>query len=133
MAAAVAGQTFGQKAMELAGLTREELIRRGAAMAASIKRVKERTKAPIKQFAGTFSGWTGGAVSGVVHYYLPEVLGVPVDGAVGALISLGCLAGAGDPLADAGAIFGVGLTSPAISRGVENGLRTLAAKHKKAA
>lgn len=122
---------LAQKATELGQLTRDELTRRAMSMASTIKRVKEKGKAPLRQFAGTFGGWTGGAVSGVTHYYLPEVLGVPVDGAVGLLISLGALAGAGDSLADAAAVFGVGLTAPAISRGVENGIRTLAAKSKK--
>ena len=121
--------TLGQKVNDLAALTRDELMRRASSMAASIKRVREKGKAPLKQFACTFSGWTGGAVSGVTHYFLPELLGVPVDGAVGVLISLGSLAGAGkSDLADASAVFGVGLTAPAISRGVENGIRTLAAK-----
>lgn len=127
----MAATALGQKAGELAQLTRDELIRKGTSMAMTLKRVREKGKAPLKQFAGTFAGWTGGAVSGVTHYYLPEVLGVPVDGGVGVLVSLGALMGAGDSLADAAAIFGVGLTAPAISRGVENGIRTLAAKSSK--
>lgn len=122
---------LGQKAGELAQLTRDELTKKAMSMAGTLKRVREKGKAPLKQFAGTFSGWVGGSLSGVTHYYLPEVMGIPVDGAVGALISLGCLAGAGDSLADTAAVFGVGLTAPAISRGVENGIRTLAAKTAK--
>lgn len=121
------------KAHELMTLSKDELVKKGAAMATSLRNIKNKAKAPLKQFAGTASGWAGAAVSGVTHYYIPDVMGVPVDGAVGVLISLGCLMGAGDSLADASAIFGVGLAAPAISRGVENGIRTWAAHSKKAA
>lgn len=127
----MAASALGTKATELAQLTRDELTRKAMSMAGTLRNLRQKGKAPLKQFAGTFSGWCGGAVSGVTHYYLPEVLGVPVDGAVGALISLGSLMGAGDSLADTAAVFGVGLTAPAISRGVETSIRTLAAKSKK--
>lgn len=119
------------KASELGQLTRDELTKKAISMASMYNRLKQKGKAPLRQAAGTLAGFTGGAVSGVTHYYLPEVLGVPVDGAVGLLIALGSLSGAGDSLADAAAVFGVGLASPAVSRGVENGLRTLAAKSPK--
>lgn len=119
---------ISQKARELATMSKDELATRAAAMGQALKRVRDKAKAPLKQFAGTAAGWGGGAVSGLVHYYLPEVAGVPVDGAVGVLISLGALMGAGDSLADTSAVFGVGLASPAISRGVDGGMRTWKAK-----
>lgn len=93
-----------------------------------LSNLKEKAQAPLQQGAFTLSGWGGGIMSGVVRAFVPEVFGIPVDGAVGVGISLLSLLGAGDKLWDASAVFGVGLAAPAFSRGTEGLIRTWMAK-----
>lgn len=88
-----------------------------------IVNAKQKMAAPIEQFTLTASGWGGGVVSGVVRAFVPEVFGAPVDGVLGVLISLFALTGAGEQIWDATASFGVGLATPAFSRGVEGLIR----------
>ena len=77
----------------------------------------------MAQGAHTLSGWGGGIASGVIRAFVPELFGLPVDGALGVAISLLCLLKAGDSLVDATAVFGVGLAAPAFSRGTEGIIR----------
>lgn len=85
-----------------------------------IVNMKEKLQAPVQQGALTISGWGGAIGSGVIRAFVPEVFGVPVDGALGVALSLFSLLGAGDgKIWDATAVFGVGLAAPAFSRGTE--------------
>jgi hypothetical protein len=90
---------------------------------------KQKLQAPMQQGALTLSGWGGGITSGIVRAFVPEVFGVPVDGAIGVALSLFSLMGAGEnKLWDATAVFGVGLAAPAFSRGTEKLIKDWMAK-----
>lgn len=110
------------------GMNKEELVNALTRTKNYIVNLKEKAQAPLQQGAFTLSGWGGGIVSGLVRAFVPEVFGVPVDGAVGVAISLLSLLGAGDKLWDASAVFGVGLAAPAFSRGTEGLIRGWMAK-----
>jgi hypothetical protein len=106
------------------GMTKDELVSAYARAKNYLATFKARAQAPMEQGALTLSGWGGGILSGVLRVYLPEVWGVPVDGALGVVISLASLMGAGEAkMWDASAVFGVGLAAPALSRGTENLLK----------
>lgn len=109
-------------------MSKDELVDALTRTKKYIVNLREKAQAPLQQGAFTLSGWGGGVASGVVRAFMPEVFGVPVDGAVGVAISLLSLMGAGDRLWDATAVFGVGLASPAFSRGTEGLIRGWMAK-----
>ena len=124
--------TASEAAHLLATRSKEELARGMASLAHKMHGFIESKKAPLLQLAHTASGLGGGVVSGVIRTFLPELWGIPVDGTLGVITSLFCLAGAGDNLVDAVAEFGVGLAAPAFSRGTEGILRTWLAAPKTA-
>ncbi len=103
----------------LRDMSKDELISGLARAKAAAINLKEKLEAPMAQGANTLAGWGGGIASGVIRAFIPEVFGLPVDGTLGVLTSLLCLLKAGDSLVDATAVFGVGLASPAFSRGTE--------------
>lgn len=109
-------------------MSKDELVSALSRTKNYIANLRDKAQAPLQQGAFTLSGWGGGIVSGVVRAFMPEVFGVPVDGALGVAISLLSLMGAGDRLWDATAVFGVGLASPAFSRGTEGLIRGWMAK-----
>lgn len=122
------------KVAGLMNLSKEQLAKGYASAHSWLKNAKAKAEAPIKQGTRTVSGLLGGCVSGAVHAYIPEVMGLPVDGTLGVIISLGSLLYAGDTAADAAAVFGVGLAAPALSRGTESlitSARQKAAANKK--
>lgn len=98
---------------------KDELIQGLARAKAAALNLKNKLEAPMEQGASTLAGWGGGIASGVIRAFIPEVFGLPVDGVLGVLTSLFCLLKAGDSLVDATAVFGVGLASPAFSRGTQ--------------
>lgn len=103
----------------LSDMSKSEAITSLARAKAAMVRLKESMAAPMEQGAATLAGWGGGVASGVIRVFIPEVFGLPVDGILGVTTSVLCLLKAGEPLFDATAVFGVGLASPAFSRGTE--------------
>jgi len=113
-------------------MNKDELISSLGKAKSALINLREKLEAPMAQGAHTMSGWGGGIVSGVIRAFVPELFGLPVDGALGVAISLLCLLKAGDSLVDATAVFGVGLAAPAFSRGTEGIIRNWMAQPKAA-
>jgi len=126
----MANGSVSEAAHLLATRSKEELAKGLASATTRLKNFIEGSKAPLMQLAHTGAGWGGGIASGVIRTFLPEVWGIPVDGTIGVITSLVCMAGAGDHLVDAVAEFGVGLAAPAFSRGTESIMRTWLAAPK---
>lgn len=103
----------------LRDMSKDELISGLARAKAAAINLREKLEAPMTQGASTLAGWGGGIASGLIRAFIPELFGVPLDGALGVTTSLLCLLKAGNPLVDATSVFGVGLASPAFSRGTE--------------
>jgi len=103
----------------LRDMSKDELISAIARARAAAITLKKNLAAPMTQGASTLAGWGGGIASGLIRAFIPEVFGLPLDGVLGVGTSLLTLLKAGDSLADATAVFGVGLASPAFSRGTE--------------
>lgn len=100
-------------------MTKDEALSALTRAKNSLVKIKEAAEAPLAQGMCTLSGIGGGVASGVIRAYVPEVYGIPVDGALGVAISVLSLLGAGEKIYDATAVFGVGLAAPAFSRGTE--------------
>jgi hypothetical protein len=103
----------------LRDMSKDELITGMARAKQTLQRIRTEMEAPMAQGAKTLAGWGGGVTSGVIRAFIPELFGLPVDGTLGVATSLLCLLKAGDSLVDATAVFGVGLSAPAFSRGTE--------------
>lgn len=101
-------------------MSKDDLISGMARAKQALVRIRTEMAAPMQQGASTLAGWGGGVASGVIRAFIPELFGLPVDGVLGVTTSALCLLKAGDSLADATAVFGVGLASPAFSRGTES-------------
>jgi hypothetical protein len=80
------------------------------------KSIVEKGRKPLIQGGMGLSAVAGGAAGGVVYGMKPSVARVPTDGALGLLIAVPCLMGAGSPAIDCLAMAGWGMTSGASSR-----------------
>jgi hypothetical protein len=120
-------------AHRLAAMSKDELVSLAVRAKGHALRAAEALKKPARQGTHTIFGWAGGATSGVIRAFVPTIFGMSTDGWLGLLISGFSLLGAGDIWVDSIATFGVGMTSPAISRTTEGALRSWFAQSKKPA
>lgn len=119
-------------AHRLATLSKDELVNLAVRAKSYALKKAEALKKPARQGTHTIFGYAGGATSGLIRAFVPTVFGLSVDGWLGLLVSGFSLLGAGDIWVDSIATFGVGLTSPAISRTTEGALRSWFAQKKAA-
>ena len=126
-------QAMQSTAHRLAAMSKDELVGLAVRAKAAAIRGAEALKKPARQGTHTLFGWAGGATSGVIRAFVPTIFGLSTDGWLGLLVSGFSLLGAGVIWVDSIATFGVGMTSPAISRTTEGALRSWFAQSKKPA
>lgn len=102
-------------------LTLTEAREKLARLTTKAKNLAEAAKKPIRQGLMSAATIGGGATAGVVRAIMPNVPGtdLPLDGALGTVISTFALLGAGDDIGDAVAAYGAGMAAPAAARWAE--------------